>query len=926
MKSNKKSKSSRKYAGGSQLRNRTESPFYGNENIPEILPSGDSLSIRYSQEREIEDFSERRFNYLNNLIWYLCIGMGFLAGLLLLAIGGSYLFTGLYGNSISNHVEELEEFTEFLNDTCCNEFDENSLCELAGSQISFSCLSDVDDSEPMENQIVVFKNETYVTVDPDEICPTPCINGTDGQDGEDGLNCWDINGNGLCDVQIEDVNDDGVCNQTDCIGDPGRDGMDGANATIDECEKPFGQLCFVDGDSPNETMPYELVISQVNTWLPLSGISCMIKKESNVNVSMPGCFFTVTHNDSYKITIDTSFVDDTPPDEVIWVGLSIDMQDPLITSAFPSDSGNHHTLSFDNAVYLTEGQTVSVKFYSLNSIGTLHVFRLQFTIVGELLCGFDVTGPMGPQGLKGDRGDDGFNCWDINENYFCDLELEDINGDGICSVADCTLDNITFANVTGDICPRLEESGNLTCMSDVNIQVSPNEGDFLFWNGTSNQWSNGPITYENIQGDLCERLDSESIGCLSDVNASTPLNGTFLKGDGNVWSPSNITYGDINGDLCEELGKQSIDCLENVDFFNPSSNHVLIFNETNEIWTNGPISYDIIEGDLCEELNSESINCLQDVSASSPENGKFLKGNGTSWIPGNISYPEIQGDLCPELESESIDCMNDVDIHDPLSGQVLLFDTSSSSWENNFLNICELGNVNCQGGPDDGDIIQYNYQDDEFQLVQLPGDSFSCDFEYPCVCGSKGCPHGKKWFNPVQLTEYVCDCRSGNRWLHLGPDLVFEGENGGSCDKGKHLLNDNDCAADFGGAVGGDDGNSPSLGYYIPYDITITAYGISIDDDSECESGNFDSYVCWTTGNSNDEDYDFNKRCVQLTSNNGDDEVNAVNLRLDVPGNRYILWGLKNDCSSTISDWNMVVYYKQRYVGLNRGNEVFIDI
>jgi hypothetical protein len=39
----------------------------------------------------------------------------------------------------------------------------------------------------------------------------PCVNGTDG------IHCWDLNENGACDLLTEDVNDDGVCNVTDCI-------------------------------------------------------------------------------------------------------------------------------------------------------------------------------------------------------------------------------------------------------------------------------------------------------------------------------------------------------------------------------------------------------------------------------------------------------------------------------------------------------------------------------------------------------------------------------------------------------------------------------------------------------------------------------------------------------------------------------------
>lgn len=52
---------------------------------------------------------------------------------------------------------------------------------------------------------------------------------TAGRDGNDGLSCWDLNGNGVSDLQ-EDINQDGVWNALDCqgpAGPPGEDGLDG---------------------------------------------------------------------------------------------------------------------------------------------------------------------------------------------------------------------------------------------------------------------------------------------------------------------------------------------------------------------------------------------------------------------------------------------------------------------------------------------------------------------------------------------------------------------------------------------------------------------------------------------------------------------------------------------------------------------------
>jgi hypothetical protein len=49
-----------------------------------------------------------------------------------------------------------------------------------------------------------------------------------------------------------------------------------------------------------------------------------------------------------------------------------------------------------------------------------------------------LQGPAGSQGLPGTNGSDGIACWDLNENGQMDIATEDINGDLVVNVADCT--------------------------------------------------------------------------------------------------------------------------------------------------------------------------------------------------------------------------------------------------------------------------------------------------------------------------------------------------------------------------------------------------------------------------------------------------------------------------------------------------------
>jgi collagen triple helix repeat protein len=56
--------------------------------------------------------------------------------------------------------------------------------------------------------------------------------GDEGTDGTIGLACWDENANADCDVDDEDLNDDGVCDFLDCQGATGPAGEDGPQGPV----------------------------------------------------------------------------------------------------------------------------------------------------------------------------------------------------------------------------------------------------------------------------------------------------------------------------------------------------------------------------------------------------------------------------------------------------------------------------------------------------------------------------------------------------------------------------------------------------------------------------------------------------------------------------------------------------------------------
>lgn len=73
-------------------------------------------------------------------------------------------------------------------------------------------------------------------LDPDE--------STDSVDGQDGLDCYDLNANGECDEE-EDVDGDGDCDAYDCQGVDGVDGVDGEDSTLPGPQGPPGTTTII---------------------------------------------------------------------------------------------------------------------------------------------------------------------------------------------------------------------------------------------------------------------------------------------------------------------------------------------------------------------------------------------------------------------------------------------------------------------------------------------------------------------------------------------------------------------------------------------------------------------------------------------------------------------------------------------------------
>jgi hypothetical protein len=131
---------------------------------------------------------------------------------------------------------------------------------------------------------------------------------------------------------------------------------------------------------------------------------------------------------------------------------------------------------------------------------------------GDNLCDVDnedINGD-GECNVTDCQGPNGIHCWDLNENGECDLDTEDINEDGACNVTDCT-------GLQGTTCWDLNENGECDLdTEDINEDGACNVTDC---NGIQ-----GTTCWDLNENGECD-LDTE------DINEDGACNVTDCRGD-----------------------------------------------------------------------------------------------------------------------------------------------------------------------------------------------------------------------------------------------------------------------------------------------------------------------------------------------------------------------------------------------------------
>jgi len=140
------------------------------------------------------------------------------------------------------------------------------LAEISGKQPEYTITGTGGDS----GRGVVFKctsNQQVITA--------PSSDGRDGEDGKNGLTCWDLNGDGICQnmagpgIRNEDTNGDMTCSVLDCRGEDGDPGKPGSsNINLGIASRIHGLLSNKDSGSKRTYVDYG--ISFEPYWL-LSG-------------------------------------------------------------------------------------------------------------------------------------------------------------------------------------------------------------------------------------------------------------------------------------------------------------------------------------------------------------------------------------------------------------------------------------------------------------------------------------------------------------------------------------------------------------------------------------------------------------------------------------------------------------------------------
>ena len=252
--------------------------------------------------------------------------------------------------------------------------------------------------------------------------------------------------------------------------------------------------------------------------------------------------------------------------------------------------------------------------------------------------------------------------------------------------------------------------------------------------------TNITFTYDGGFGNITAEV-SLALGVLTDVNLPAPNNGDYLVYNAGVWSSQAFPIGDF-----------SLSELNDVSITPPlSSTNVLKYDFGAGVWKNSSLVVADVSGIVGTYALINSPTFTGIPQAPLPDGA----------TEGQIATVKYVTDLITALE-EGLDWLNDVTINLPLSsGQVLRYNAISSQWENSFLYINDLEDVNAVGLLD-RKLLVYNidtaqWEADYLDITEIGGQEDLARLDSPAFINIPTAPTaaGGTSTNQIATTAFV---------------------------------------------------------------------------------------------------------------------------------------------------------------------------
>jgi len=222
--------------------------------------------------------------------------------------------------------------------------------------------------------------------------------------------------------------------------------------------------------------------------------------------------------------------------------------------------------------------------------------------------------------------------------------------------------------------------------------VTLNVGDHIIFN----QNASSPITSSMF--DVIDNTDA-----VASVNGQTGV--VVLDTDDVSEGSTNQYFTDARADARADvrIGAASVNDLSDVAVTTPTNGQALLYNQTSGNWENstlpagGVTSVNTQTGAVVLDSDDISEGSTNLYYTDGRFDTRFATKSTTDLSEGtNLYYTDARADA--RIGAANIDDLNDVTVTTPSNGQVLLYNSTSSEWENGAVPSAPVSSVNTQTG------------------------------------------------------------------------------------------------------------------------------------------------------------------------------------------------------------------------------------